>query len=97
MGGVLWSEFFQPAAPNPGTRHTVRQIGAGPVPVSIPQGAYGPDFIAKLKALGLNLTEIPAADAATRRGTLAAVAIDPKTGRRTAVNQPGVMVYNSTD
>jgi gamma-glutamyltranspeptidase/glutathione hydrolase len=70
---------------------------ASPVPVSIPQGAYGPDFIAKLKALGLNLTEIPAADAATRRGTLAAVAIDPKTGRRTAVNQPGVMVYNSTD
>jgi gamma-glutamyltranspeptidase/glutathione hydrolase len=70
---------------------------ASQVPVAIPQGAYGPDFIAKLKALGLNVTEIPAAEAATRRGTLAAVAIDPKTGKRTAVNQPGIMVFNGTE
>jgi gamma-glutamyltranspeptidase/glutathione hydrolase len=66
-------------------------------PVSIPQGVYGPDFIARLKALGLNLSEIPAADAAALRGTLAAVAIDPKTGQRTAVNQPGVMVFNGAE
>lgn len=65
--------------------------------VSIPQGAYDPDFIAKLKALGLNLIEIPAATAAALRGTLAAVAIDPRTGKRTAVNQPGVMVFNGTE
>jgi gamma-glutamyltranspeptidase/glutathione hydrolase len=65
--------------------------------VSIPQGAYGTDFIAKLKARGVNLTETPAATAAALRGTLAAVTIDPKTGKRTAVNQPGVMVFNSTD
>lgn len=70
---------------------------ASQVPVSIPQGAYGPDFIAKLKALGLNATEIPAAEAATRRGTLAVVAINPKTGKRTAVNQPGIMVFNGTE
>ena len=65
--------------------------------VSIPQGAYGTEFIAKLKSQGLNLTEIPAATAGALRGTLAAVTIDPKTGRRTAVNQPGVMVFNCTD
>lgn len=65
--------------------------------VSIPQGAYGPDFIVKLKALGLNLTELPAANATALRGSLAAVAIDPKTGRRSAVDQPGVMVYNRAE
>jgi len=66
-------------------------------PVSIPLGAYGPDFIARLKALGLNLTEMPAATAGAVRGTLAAVAIDPATGKRTAVNQPGVMVFNGAE
>jgi hypothetical protein len=70
---------------------------ASQAPVSIPQGAYGPDFIAKLRALGLNIIEIPAADAVTRRGTLAAVAIDPKTGKRTAVDQPGLMVFGETE
>jgi hypothetical protein len=43
------------------------------------------------------LSEIPAANAAALRGTLAAVAIDPKTGKRTAVNQPGVIVFNGTE
>ena len=70
---------------------------ASQAPVSIPQGAYGQDFIAKLRALGLNIIEIPAADAVTRRGTLAAVAIDPKTGKRTAVDQPGLMVFGETE
>jgi gamma-glutamyltranspeptidase / glutathione hydrolase len=66
-------------------------------PVSIPQGVYSNDFIAKLKSLGLNLTEIPAATAGGLRGTLATVAIDPKTGKRTAVNQPNVMVFNCAE
>jgi gamma-glutamyltranspeptidase/glutathione hydrolase len=66
-------------------------------PVSIPQGAYGADFVAKLKALGLNLTEVPPATAGALRGTLAAVVIDPATGKRSAVNQPGVMVFNGTE
>jgi gamma-glutamyltranspeptidase/glutathione hydrolase len=67
---------------------------ASQAPVSIPQGAYGADFTAKLKALGLNIIETTTADAAARRGTLAAVSIDPITGKRTAVNQPGVTVFN---
>ncbi len=65
--------------------------------VSVPAGAYDPAFVAKLKALGLNITETPAATAAGLRGTLAAVAIDPKTGRRSAANQPGVMVFNNAN
>jgi hypothetical protein len=65
--------------------------------VSIPQGAYGPDFIAKLKARGLKVTEMPAKTVVGQRGTLAAVTIDPKTGKRTAANQPGVMVFNDAE
>lgn len=64
---------------------------------SIPQGAYSSDFIGKLKAMGLNPAEVPAVTAGAIRGTLAAVAIDPKTGTRTAVDQPGVMVFNSAE
>ncbi len=66
-------------------------------PVSIPAGAYDPAYVAKLKALGLNITETPEATARGLRGTLAAVAIDPKTGVRTAADQPGVMVFNAAD
>lgn len=66
-------------------------------PVSIPQGAYGSDFVAKLKSLGLDLTEVSAATAGGLRGTLACVVIDPKTGKRTAVDQPGVMVFNGSE
>jgi gamma-glutamyltranspeptidase / glutathione hydrolase len=66
-------------------------------PVSIPQGTYPPDFSARLKALGLNIIEIPAATAGGLRGTLAAVAIDPKTGKRTAANQPNIMVFNAAE
>ena len=35
---------------------------------SIPQGDYQPDFIAKLKAIGLNVKEVPAETAAGLRG-----------------------------
>jgi gamma-glutamyltranspeptidase / glutathione hydrolase len=62
--------------------------------VSTPQGAYPPEFITKLKATGLNVKEISNETAAGLSGTLAAVAIDPKTGERTAVDNPDVMVFN---
>ena len=65
--------------------------------VSIPKGVYGEDFIAKVKALGMEVTEITVATSAGLRGTLAAIAIDPKTGKRTAINQPGVMVFNGSE
>jgi hypothetical protein len=64
-------------------------------PATIPQGGYPAEFVARLKALGLKVNEIPAATAGALRGTLAAVTMDTKTGKRTAVNQPGVMVFSS--
>jgi len=64
------------------------------IPVSIPQGAYTADFLAGVKAAAVNIQEVPAATADGLRGTLAAVAIDAHTGRRTAVDQPRVMVFN---
>ena len=71
--------------------------GAAKQSVSIPQGKYGADFLARLKALGSNVTELPATDTAALRGTLAAVAIDRKTGKRIAVNQTGVTVFNAAE
>ncbi len=65
--------------------------------VPVPIGAYSPEFIAKLKALGLRLDNTPTTTVAGLRGTLAAVAIDPKTGKRTAVDQPGIYVFNRTE
>ena len=65
--------------------------------VSIPKGGYDADFIASLKARGWSVTEISAGLAAALRGTLAAVAIDPGTGKRMAVNQPGVMVFSDAE
>jgi gamma-glutamyltranspeptidase/glutathione hydrolase len=70
---------------------------ASQAPISIPQGAYPSDFIAKLKLMGLNIVEIPTIEAGSRRGTIAAVTIDPKSGKRTAVDQPGVMVFSGTE
>jgi len=58
--------------------------------VPIPSGAYSADFISKLKTLGLVLDVLPAPTVSGLRGTLAAVSIDPKTGKRTAVDQPGI-------
>jgi gamma-glutamyltranspeptidase/glutathione hydrolase len=74
-------------------------FSAGPrtlaaIPASIPQGAYAADFLARIKAAAVNIQEVPAATAGGLRGTLAAVAIDPQTGRRSAVDEPGVMVFN---
>jgi gamma-glutamyltranspeptidase / glutathione hydrolase len=71
-------------------------IGA-PVRVSIPRGAYGAELIAKLKKLGANVTEVPSEVATGLRGTLATVVIDPKSGKRTTVELPGVMVFGGSE
>jgi hypothetical protein len=63
--------------------------------VPLVQGAYPAEFIAQLKAAHVNVTEVPVATAGGLRGTLAAIAVDAKTGRRTAADQPGVMVFNA--
>jgi gamma-glutamyltranspeptidase/glutathione hydrolase len=67
------------------------------IPVQIPQGAYRPEFLAELKARSLAVVEVPAPTADGVRGTLAAVAINPATHRRSAADQPGVMVFNRAE
>ncbi len=63
----------------------------------VPQGAYSPEFIAQVKALGLELIELSAMTTLGRRGTLAAVAFDPRTDKGAAANVPGVMVFNQPE
>ncbi len=62
-------------------------------PVKIPEGAYDADFRKKLVTLGVETSEVPQATVASVRGTLAAVAIDPRTGARATPEQPGVLVF----
>jgi gamma-glutamyltranspeptidase/glutathione hydrolase len=68
---------------------------AGGRPVPVPEGSYGTDFLSRLKAEGLTLSVTPRSEVPTLRGTLAVVAIDPATGEKSAVNETGVIVYNS--
>jgi gamma-glutamyltranspeptidase/glutathione hydrolase len=66
-------------------------------PVIVPAGAYDAAFVEKLKSSGTNIVELPAAAVAGVRGTLALVAIDPKSGARTTPEVPGVMVFGGTE
>jgi gamma-glutamyltranspeptidase/glutathione hydrolase len=68
---------------------------SGGVPVE--QGVFSPELLAKLKASGMTIDETSQAMTGGLRGTLAAVAIDPVTGRRSAADQPGVMVFNGAE
>jgi len=68
-----------------------------PLPVLVPENGYDAEFLVRLKTLLPHLTAVPPATVGALRGTLAAVAIDPKTGVRTAVNQPDVMVFNGAE
>jgi len=63
--------------------------------VSLVKDAYSADFATQLKASKVNVVEVPSATVSGLRGTLAAIAIDPITARRSAINQSGVMVFNA--
>jgi gamma-glutamyltranspeptidase/glutathione hydrolase len=65
--------------------------------VTVPAGAYDAGFVDKLKASGMTIAELPLATVASIRGTLALVAIDPRTGARTTPEVPGVMVFGGTE
>jgi len=65
--------------------------------VTVPAGAYDAAFLDKLRASGMNVVELPAATVSGVRGTLALVAIDPRTGARTTPEVPGVMVFGGTE
>lgn len=62
--------------------------------LSIPNTGYHPNFVATLKELHPKLELTTPENVAALRGTVAAIAIDPQTGNRSAANQPGVMVFN---
>jgi gamma-glutamyltranspeptidase/glutathione hydrolase len=66
-------------------------------PVLVPAGAYESDFLKEGQRLGLNIEEVPQRTANNERGTLAVVEINPKTGQRTGINIPGVMIFNFRD
>jgi gamma-glutamyltranspeptidase/glutathione hydrolase len=61
--------------------------------VKIPEGAYDAGFRKTLSTLGVETSEVPQAMVESVRGTLAAVAIDPRAGTRTTPEQPGVLVF----
>jgi hypothetical protein len=63
----------------------------------MPRGAYTREFIARLKALGMNVAPVNSKIATARRGTLAAVVIDLGIGKRIAVNQPKLIVFNAAE
>jgi gamma-glutamyltranspeptidase / glutathione hydrolase len=66
-------------------------------PMSVPAGAYDTAFLDKLKTMGTTVVEVPAPVVAGIRGTLALVAIDPKTRIRTTPEVPGVMVFGGAE
>lgn len=66
-------------------------------PINVPQGGYDAAYLAKLKAEGLNIVEMPAATASALRGTLSTTAIDPKTGQASSPGVPGVMVFTGAN
>lgn len=65
---------------------------AGPQ-TAVPEGAYAADFLSAVTASGLNAIEVSPAVAAGLRGTVTAVAIDPATGRRSAGDIAGTLIF----
>lgn len=63
-------------------------------PALVPAGAYERAFLDQARRLGIRIQEVPVPEASNERGTLAVVAIDPKTGRRTGVDSSGIMIFN---
>lgn len=64
-------------------------------PLLIPAGVYEPEFVEQIKANGGVVTEVPAATAASLRGTVALVGFEA--GGASAPEVPGVMVYAGTE
>jgi hypothetical protein len=93
--GKAYARALAPLLSNVGM--SVIERPAWQLPVPVPSDGYSPEFREKLKSLGLVLSDVPSAAVSSLRSTLAAVSIDPKTGRRTAVDQPGIYVFNRAE
>jgi gamma-glutamyltranspeptidase/glutathione hydrolase len=57
---------------------------------------YAPDVITAANKSGLKTHSVSAESVNALRGTLSAIAIDEKTGERTAVENPAVMVFSQS-
>ena len=62
-------------------------------PVHVPLNAYDPDFLARLRALGVNVQERSAQQVATIKGTAAVVAIDGRGGVMRSAEVPGMVSF----
>jgi gamma-glutamyltranspeptidase/glutathione hydrolase len=90
LGGVL-------AAPPLLFSFGTQQVSTDPARtlVRVPQNGYSSEFLAQVRASGATVDEVPSMQVLGLRGTVAAVQIDPQSNRRTAVDVPGVMVFNA--
>ncbi|WP_191089901.1 gamma-glutamyltransferase [Nesterenkonia ebinurensis] len=61
--------------------------------VVVPEGTYSPEFLTKVATTGLKVTEIPPQTAAGVRGTIAAVSVDPVTGKRQSSDTKGLVLF----
>lgn len=61
--------------------------------VAVPEGAYHKTFLEHVREQGLNVIEVPAAQALGVRGTIAAAALQPETDVRTAVSVAGTLLF----
>jgi gamma-glutamyltranspeptidase/glutathione hydrolase len=62
-------------------------------PVVIPECSYSEEFLAGLKKLGPKTITVSTEDVAARRGTIAAVTIDPRTGLKTTAETAGALIF----
>ncbi|HYA34574.1 MAG TPA: hypothetical protein VEF03_03090, partial [Candidatus Binataceae bacterium] len=65
--------------------------------VSIPVGAYDPNFLMGVKALGVSLAEVPADTVSGLRGELAIVTIDPATGQKSSHEVPTLTLFSGAN
>jgi gamma-glutamyltranspeptidase/glutathione hydrolase len=62
-------------------------------PIHVPLNAYDPDFLARLRALGVNVQERSAQQVTTMKGTAAVVAIDGQGGVMRSAEVPGMVSF----
>jgi gamma-glutamyltranspeptidase / glutathione hydrolase len=62
-------------------------------PIHVPLNTYDPDFLARLRALGVNVQERSAQQVATIKGTAAVVAIDGQGGAVRSAEVPGIVSF----
>jgi hypothetical protein len=73
--------------------------GGSPVqyPVHVPTKAYDPDFLARLRAAGVNVQERSVQQVAPIKGTAAVVTIDASSGAMRSVETPGIFSFAAAE